>query len=802
MRHIGALLACAAVVAAGAAAADDQPAWTAGISNPSGVNYIVEAIVEGDGVIYVGGGFSQAGGVDTPFAAAFDGVDWRPLGDPAAGPDAPVLTLLYDGADLYAGGMFLFAEGLNASRVARWDGQAWHAVGSLAAGDAVTALELHDNGSGPALYAAVRRDFGYSDHESFLVRLGPGDVWEPVGGTPQDPTLFTGEVNDLQSAQDGTGRLYAAGHFGMVGDVEINSFAAWNGEQWQPVGGQGLWNDYTDDWGDVVQVPGLVHALQYARFQGGGEALFVLGDFEHAGDESIEHIAAWVDESWEPSPPLDATRYIAAATWNGDLLAAVSYHDQVDDPQINLVMRLENGQQWVPESDDPYSADIPGGALYKTHLAGAERLFYGGEWLDGYSSYSGGIQQYVHDRWFGLGGDEASLGYHNTARTLAVYRDGDRQRLYVGGTLARSDATHSYRGLLCWDGASYSYLDGASVSDARDMIVYDEGFGPRLYVASSGSITTPGGFATRHVAAWDGAQWHALGEGPSAGWRGAYDLQSFDDGDGFDLYVGGDSLFAMWDGSAWSVPGLGVTGSVHALAVGQLHGNSVLFVGGDITRAGLIFPQNIAAWDGEDWHEVGAGLPGKVTSLAWYGGKLYAAGEFGDDPLHVWDGQEWRAITKVLGTDPVVHRLRVIDGTLYVMGHVHYSDPYFGVLLYDGEEWTGIPNAPNDVHDAAFYDDGAGEPALYIGGEFFEAGGVTSRKIARYGLSLPEPVFADLNNDGAVDQGDLGLLLAAFGRGPGEPFFDVRADLNRDFLINQPDLAEVLANYEQKRRSD
>jgi Dockerin type I domain len=55
----------------------------------------------------------------------------------------------------------------------------------------------------------------------------------------------------------------------------------------------------------------------------------------------------------------------------------------------------------------------------------------------------------------------------------------------------------------------------------------------------------------------------------------------------------------------------------------------------------------------------------------------------------------------------------------------------------------------------------------------------------------------DLNNDGYVDQHDLGLLLAAYGTTPGEAHWSQRADINLDGVVDQADLQEVLVQYEQ-----
>jgi len=53
----------------------------------------------------------------------------------------------------------------------------------------------------------------------------------------------------------------------------------------------------------------------------------------------------------------------------------------------------------------------------------------------------------------------------------------------------------------------------------------------------------------------------------------------------------------------------------------------------------------------------------------------------------------------------------------------------------------------------------------------------------------------DIDGDGDVDQADLGILLAAFGKCAGDPGFDPAADLDGDGCVGQGDLGLVLAHF-------
>ncbi|MFG0252238.1 MAG: hypothetical protein ACF8NJ_05120 [Phycisphaerales bacterium JB038] len=64
----------------------------------------------------------------------------------------------------------------------------------------------------------------------------------------------------------------------------------------------------------------------------------------------------------------------------------------------------------------------------------------------------------------------------------------------------------------------------------------------------------------------------------------------------------------------------------------------------------------------------------------------------------------------------------------------------------------------------------------------------------RAGIDLPT---ADIDNDGVVGQSDLGLVLAAYGSGTGDPGYNPIADLDTDGDVDQADLGILLAQYGQ-----
>ena len=104
----------------------DGSAWQA-LGN--GLNDGVFAVAVSGSNVYVGGGFTDAGGnPNADYIARWDGSAWQALGN---GLNNWVEAIAVSGSDVYVGGVFTNAGGNpNADRIARWNGSAWQALGS------------------------------------------------------------------------------------------------------------------------------------------------------------------------------------------------------------------------------------------------------------------------------------------------------------------------------------------------------------------------------------------------------------------------------------------------------------------------------------------------------------------------------------------------------------------------------------------------------------------------------------------------------------------------------------------------
>jgi len=91
----------------------------------------VGTMLEHDGSLYIGGNFDTAGGQEVNRIARWDGEHWRALEvDGVAGvsgPSSPRVNALVEfEGDLVIGGSFTEAGGETMNHIARWDGESWH----------------------------------------------------------------------------------------------------------------------------------------------------------------------------------------------------------------------------------------------------------------------------------------------------------------------------------------------------------------------------------------------------------------------------------------------------------------------------------------------------------------------------------------------------------------------------------------------------------------------------------------------------------------------------------------------------
>ena len=234
-------------------------------------------------------------------------------------------------------------------------------------------------------------------------------------------------------------------------------------------------------------------------------------------------------------------------------------------------------------------------------------------------------------------------------------------------------------------------------------------------------------------------------------------LAVFDDGNGPALFVGGwftaaggvsANHIARWNGSSWSALGTGIDDGVWALTVFDDGTGPALFAGGYFTTAGGVSAHNIAKWNGSSWSALGTGMDDEVRVLTVHddgtGPALYAGGYFtkaggvSANYIAKWNGSTWSSLGTGMNDGSWVYALTGFDdGT----GPALYAGGWFGtaggisarcIARWNGSAWSALgTGTSNTVGALAVFDDGTG-PALYAGGWFTTAGGMSANRIARW----------------------------------------------------------------------
>jgi len=824
-----------------------EPAWVQTFGGHPGLDHLVYDLTvfdDGSGsgpAMYAGGAFKVAGGVEANYIAKWDGTSWSPLG---TGMNGTVIALavfddgLGGGPALYAGGDFVTAGGETVNHIAKWDGASWSPLGTgLSGGEfpgSVLALAVFDDGSGPALYAGGNFTLAGGVEAKNLAK------WDGISWSPLD-TEVSGVVRALMVVDDGDGlggspALYVGGEFWAAGDEIVRGIAKWDGSMWSPLG---------------AGVTSTIHALEiFDDGSGGGPGLFAGGGFIVAGGVSANRIAKWDGTDWSPlgSGMNGIVRSLTVfddGSGGGPVLYAGGNFTTAGGVEANYIAKWD-GTSWSPLGTGlatgvhPFVASM---TVFDDGSSGGPALYTGGRFLTAGKEFAKHVAKWDGTSWSPVETGISDATFDHTIAALVALDDESRDgpNLYAGGRFATVNGVAANH-VAKWDGESWSPLGtGMSGGDylvwVNAVTVFDDGLGRGPSMYAGGNFTSAGGVEAKNIAKWDGESWSPLGTGMALGisisWVRA--LAVFDDGlgGGPALFAGGwfstaggvsANHIAKWDGSTWSPVGGGINGTVTSLTVFDDGSGSgpALYAGGDfVTAGGGETVNHIAKWDGESWSPVGTGMsgPGSITILALTvfddgsGPALYAGGWFANaggetvSNIAKWDGTAWSPLGT--GMNYPVRSLTVFDDgsgsgpALYAGGNFTTAGGVSAnhIAKWDGESWSplgaGMSIGVNPfVLALAVFDDGSDSgPALYAGGSFAASPAGDSYLAKWQGCPVEPPcATADFNCDGEVNVTDLLMLLSNWGPCiPKEG--SCQADLNGDGEVNVSDLLILLSQW-------
>ncbi len=235
------------------------------------VNYVRAMAFDANGDLYIGGFFTNLGGSNGDHIVKITGLDGTPVISPLGTGLSSVCYAIAIGADgsVYAGGEFSSAGGVaNTGRIAKWNGSAWSAL-STGLSIAVTALVFAPNG---VLYiGGAFKDAAYP----YLCKWN-GSAFSAVDKS----TDINGIVWTLAVGE--TGWLYVGGQFTDAGGIaNADYIARWSGSKWEALGSG------TDD--AVYEI-----AIKSGK-------VYVSGAFTKAGSLTLTDLAAvWSNGAWQP----------------------------------------------------------------------------------------------------------------------------------------------------------------------------------------------------------------------------------------------------------------------------------------------------------------------------------------------------------------------------------------------------------------------------------------------------------------------------------------------------------------------
>jgi hypothetical protein len=598
--------------------------------------------------LYVGGDFKVAGDQYANHIACWDGASWHALGPGiwngvqyGSGTGGYVKALLAVANDLYVGGWFTNAGGIPAAGIAKWDGTQWSALGGGLDGGVYAIAKGADG-----LYVGGAFDTAGGVPAANIAKWD-GTNWTALGGGlgwSQSSSYLRATVNSIVIL--GT-KVYVSGFFDLADGNYAPGFAEWDGSRWS--GASQMAN------GDVFQIVAYSTVTDYGTGPLAvlGNTIYMAGNFLDTNHTQLTGLARLeTNNTWTimatgigwPFTDNTLAAYegmegnydyipILSAASDGARIALGGDFDRVNQ-QSAVGIVLWNGQNLTPLCDGGGNG-VDG---WCRALATGGTNVFAGIWGQAGGLPVNGIARWDGKTWSNLGDGvqmvNSSDGMLWSGEVWAIAATDTE--VYAGGNFTVAGSIYA-NSIAKWDGASWSALGNGvnnglrSKSADRMAIAID---GSNVFVG--GSFTNAGGIAANNIARWDGTRWSALGTGTD---YGVNSLAIGPDG----LYAGGSfgtaggiasSGIARWDGSAWHSLAGGIRG-IWVEAVQNHRGE--IWIGGSFTKAGENPAGNVAKWNGTNWMGIpattylagdGTWSLNEVWCLASDGRDLYMGGNF------------------------------------------------------------------------------------------------------------------------------------------------------------------------------
>ena len=650
----------------------DGAQWHAvgGANAISGIFPSVNTIAISSTDVYVGGSFTNAGGVPGANSIArWDGAQWHAVGG-ANAINASVNAIAISGTDVLVGGDFTDAGGnSNADRIARWDGTNWNALGTGISGfGVVTTIAL----SGTEVYVGGNfTDAGGVSGANYIARWDvANNTWNQVGGM----SAINNFVNAI--AISGT-NVYVGGNFTGAGGVTgADYIARWDGTTWS-----GLLSG-------TFGINSQVNTIALS-----GTDVYVGGRFTNAGGvPGANAIARWDGAQWHTvgganAIPGSSSAVYAIAITGTDVYVG-GFFTNAGGNNANDFLTRWTGSSFVPPGSK--TARPLNGTVYTVAVSGTD-VYVGGRFTNaGNVPGANYIARWDGAQWHAVGGANAING---EVYTIAI----SGTNVYVGGSFISAGDIPGSSFVARWDGMQWSGLLSGTVGLNRPVYTIAIS-GTDVYVGGDFTAdATLGASGVNYIARWNGTSWSGLLSG-TVGLNGSVYTIAIS---GTDVYAGGRfanaggvrgaNYIARWNSanSTWNRLGApnAINNSVTTIAIS----GTEVYVGGNFTGAGGVTGANyIARWNSANntWNLVGAAnaVNNTVQDIKVSGSDVYIGGNFTNaggnsaaDYLVRWDGVQWTAL---------------VSGTAGVFGQVFALAVPSSDDVYAGGNFLNTGNNP------------------------------------------------------------------------------------------------------------
>ncbi|MGA3141565.1 MAG: hypothetical protein ABSF10_00775 [Verrucomicrobiota bacterium] len=415
----------------------DGSVWHA-MGNP--FNGTVSALQFYGGYLYAGGSFTNTS-LHFTNIARWDGSAWSAV--PGGGANQGVYDMTTDGTNLYVGGIFTQIGGIPGTNIVSFNGTTWKQLGG--------GLHYFQYGLGQAnkllwysnqLFVAGGFDrAGDMVGAAYVARWDGANWWSLGGDTSKgmSPSInFVQSLCNIPASGSIAGGIYAGGLFSTAGKTNANCIARFDGTNWNPLGGG------VSGWfGSSARVYAIATDGTY---------VYAGGNFTNAGAYTgVGGIAEWDGNNWYP---LDSGfDYIVNALavdnygylWVGGSFTNIVLAAPYIYPSKGLAVRGYN--TWYSSGGVDGTNAIVSAIAYD----GGNRVYFGGQFysVGGVSATNVAYYDYGDGLWHALGSGIA-LGKVNAL----AYANG---QLYAGGTFTNAGGITANR-IAKWNGTSWSAL--------------------------------------------------------------------------------------------------------------------------------------------------------------------------------------------------------------------------------------------------------------------------------------------------------------------------------------------------------